>query len=113
MCRADVSNNGDGYYFMYNANGYYSIRIGDGDKVLPLVDWTHARAIETEINTNKLKVVCAGDYLAMYINGALLAEAYDPTFTSGYAGLAIGGVANTASDAQFDNLFIYEADRSS
>src|SRR5690606_32114942 len=39
MCRADVANDGDGYYFMINANGYYSIRMGQGNDVLPLVDW--------------------------------------------------------------------------
>lgn len=111
MCRADPSNNGDGYYFIINGGGYFSIRIGEGDNVLPLVDWALSDAIETGININRLRIVCVEDYLALYVNDVLVVDVFDSTYTEGYAGLAIGAVQNTGADVQFDNLLIYEAQR--
>lgn len=109
MCRADPANNGDGYYFIINANGYYTVRIGAGDRVLPLVDWAESDAIATGINLNRMRAVCVGDYLALYVNDVLLAETTDDTFSEGYPGLAIAAVQNTGADTQFDNVRVYAA----
>lgn len=107
MCRADTANNGDGYYFMINANGYYSIRIGQGSDILPLVDWTQSDAIRTEIDQNTIGAACIDDNLAMYVNGEVLAEVTDETYASGYAGLTIAAAANSETDIAFDNLMLY------
>ncbi len=108
MCRADSSNNGNGYYFMVTGNGDYSIRVGKGDDVTPLIDWTHSDAIHTGIDQNNLRAVCAGDRLALYVNDQLVAETHDQTFTTGYVGLAVAGNLNGA-DIAFDNLSISTA----
>jgi hypothetical protein len=108
MCRADVDNNGDGYYFMINANGYYSIRMGQGKDVLPLVDWTSSDIIHPEIDLNKIGVVCIDDKLAMYVNGELLSEITDSNYQSGFTGIAIATAPNSHIDVAFDNLMIYE-----
>jgi hypothetical protein len=108
MCRADESNNGDGYYFIVNGSGYFSIRVGEGDMILPIVDWAQSEAVHAGIDTNSIRAVCMGDYLAMYANGTLLAEAHDSTFSAGYAGLAVAAVDNGA-DVSFDDLLIAEA----
>ena len=106
MCRADVSNNGDGYYFMINANGYVSIRIGQGNDVAPLVDWQVSDAVHTGIDKNTIRAVCVGEQLAMYVNDVLVAEVVDGTYDSGFAGMAVAAGGN-AVDMSFDNMTFY------
>jgi hypothetical protein len=106
MCRADTSNNGDGYYFMINANGYYSILIGQGDGITPLIDWQPSDAIHTGIDRNVIRAVCLGDQLAMHVNDELMGSIEDNTFTSGFAGLAVAA-GNNGVDMSFDNVTLY------
>lgn len=110
MCRADVANNGDGYYFMINANGYYSIRMGQGNDVLPLVDWTPSDLIHSEIDQNTIGAVCIDNQLAMYVNGELLSEVTDSSYESGLTGIAIAAAPHSDVDVAFDNLMIYQVD---
>jgi hypothetical protein len=105
MCRAN--SDGDGYYFMINPNGYFSIQMGDSKGIHALVDWQHSKAIKPDIDRNSIRAVCVGDYLAMYINDTFVAEVSDMTYTSGYTGLSVAADANTDVDAAFDNLAIY------
>jgi hypothetical protein len=108
MCRADTRNNGDGYYFMITGTGYYSIRIGDGDEVRPLVDWQQSDAIHAEIDTNRIRAICVGSTLAMYVNGELLAVTVDDVYASGYAGMSVTAADESDIDVAFDNLAIYQ-----
>ena len=108
MCRADTSNNGDGYYFMITGNGYYSIRIGQGDEVRPLVDWQQSDAIHPEIDSNRLRAICIGNHLAFYANDELLAVTVDDTYETGYAGLSVAGADYSDIDVTFDNFAIYQ-----
>lgn len=107
MCRADTRNNGDGYYFMINANGYFSIRMGNGDGVPALIDWQRSNAIHTGLDRNVIRAVCLDNDLAMYVNGELVALVQDSTYSSGYAGLAIAAGQNSV-DMAFDNLALYD-----
>lgn len=109
MCRADVSNNGDGYYFLVSGDGYYSIRKGEGDSVPPLVDWTTSSAVNKGQEQNKLRAVCLGDYLALYVNDTFVADVRDTTYTSGYAGFAGTAFEGGDIDVAFDNLTIWSA----
>lgn len=106
MCRADTSNNGDGYYFMVNPNGHYSIRIGRGSEVAPLVDWTASPAVHSGIDQNTIRAVCLGNQLAMYVNDELVASVVDNTYSSGYTGLT-AAASNFGVDISFDNLKVY------
>ncbi|MBI1279839.1 MAG: hypothetical protein GC179_17055 [Anaerolineaceae bacterium] len=108
MCRADESNNGDGYYFMIKGDGYYSISMGQGDDIKPLVEWKASRAIHTGIDKNRMRAVCVDDVLALYVNDKLLIETQDGTYTTGYAGLAIAASPKTGADVIFDNLATYK-----
>jgi hypothetical protein len=106
MCRADVSNDGDGYYFVVSGDGFYSIRRGEGDDVSEIVDWARSDAINKGTGTNTIRAVCDGDYLALYVNGTFLAEARDTTYTEGYAGIAVAAAPGGSVDISFDNLTI-------
>lgn len=105
MCRA--STNGDGYYFMINGNGEFSISKGEGDYVLPLVDWQPSDAIRRDIDLNHIRAICIGDTLAMMVNDQLVAEVTDTTYTDGFAGLSVAAAENSDVDVAFDNLAIY------
>ncbi len=106
MCRADESDNGNGYYFVVNVNGYYSIRIGTDDGVTPLIDWQRSRAVHTGIDSNTIRAVCMGNQLAMYVNGTLVAHVTDSTYSKGYTGLAVAAGMNGV-DESFDKLTLY------
>ena len=52
MCRADTSNNGDGYYFLVSGDGFYSIRKGEEENVNPLVDTDESADVGAEVNAD-------------------------------------------------------------
>lgn len=109
MCRADTSNDGDGYYFMISGDGFYSIRKGIGEDVSPLVDWTESSAINGGQANNKIRAVCIGSYLAMYVNDKFLTETTDTDYANGYAGFAATAFDGGDTDLSFDNLNIWAA----
>ena len=106
MCRADESNNGDGYYFLISGDGYYLIAKGEGDNVNPLVEWTASSAINEGQTENKIVAVCIDNYFALYVNDEFLTEVNDSEYTSGYAGFAAAAFDGGAADVVFDDLTI-------
>ncbi|MCA9916936.1 MAG: hypothetical protein KC445_03245 [Anaerolineales bacterium] len=109
MCRADVSNNGDGYYFLISGDGYYAIAEGDGDNVNQLVEWTSSSAINTGQASNTIRAVCVNNYLALYVNGKFVAETTDSSYKSGFAGFAATAFNGGDVDVSFDDLTISTA----
>ena len=109
MCRADTSNNGDGYYFLVSGDGYYSIAKGTGDNVSPLVDWTNSSAVNRGQASNKIRAVCIENYLALYVNDKFVAEIEDNGYMAGYAGLAAAAFEGGDVDVSFDDLMISAA----
>lgn len=108
ICRA--ATNGDGYYFQISGDGYYNIMKSDGDDITQLVEWAQSEVIVQGQNRNQMVAVCVGDYLALYANDQLLAEANDDTFTEGFAGFTVGAFdENEDVDISFDNTVIWEA----
>ena len=109
MCRADTSNNGDGYYFLISGDGYYAISKGEGENVNVLVDWTTSSAINEGQASNTIRAVCIDDYLALYVNGEFVADTEDDDYASGYAGFAAAAFDGGNADISFDNLTISAA----
>jgi hypothetical protein len=110
MCRADTSNNGDGYYFMIGNDGTAAIMKGKDDNINRLVEWARSRSIRAN-QPNQIRAVCIGDYLALYINGALFAETRDSEYTSGYAGFSVVSYEEEGIPVvvAFDDLTIWAA----
>jgi hypothetical protein len=109
MCRADINNNGDGYYFLISGDRYYAIARGNGDDIVSLVEGTiPTDAFRRKPTPNTIRAVCIGNYLALYIN-EFLTETHDSLYTWGLVGLAVTAFEAGDVDIKFDNLNVWEA----
>jgi hypothetical protein len=106
ICRYKDTNNF--YFFLISSDGYYGIgKILDGEQLLigdeqmqPNEDINQGNA------TNKLRADCVGNKLSIHVNGVLLAEHQDDSFTSGDVGLVAGSFNNPGTDIHFDNFIV-------
>jgi len=108
ICR--VQSNGDGYYFRISGDGFYAIhKLVDGQSE-PLMDWEASDVINQGNASNRISAVCNGSSLELTVNGELLAQVSDSTFTEGDVGLVAGSFEeNEATEIRFDNLVVYSA----
>lgn len=110
ICRADASNNGNGYYFEISGDGYYAITLVNGDDIRMLVEWAQSKAINQGQEANELVAVCAGNYLALYVNEVLVAETNDDTLSEGQTGLTVSAFDEQAEvDISFDDVNVWHA----
>lgn len=109
MCRADPNNDGDGYYFLIGSDGTYSIRRGTGREVEALVAWDRSPAINTGQASNRLRVLCIDDYLALYVNDQFVTETRDTRYHRGFTGLAAVALDNAPVIVEFDGLRVWSA----
>jgi hypothetical protein len=85
-----------GYLYGVTCDGKYSLRewdetVGDKGQMTNHVYWTANSAIQTGSNkTNTLGIMAVGDRLILYVNGVLLTEVKDATFTEGSFGIFVG-----------------------
>jgi hypothetical protein len=106
FCRVQPGETGDGYALLISGDGFYTIqRIVNGDYE-PLVDWTRSGVIRQGNATNHLRVVCDGARLALTVNGELLAETTDATYTEGDIALVAGTLEAEPTEVHFDNLVV-------
>ncbi len=102
-----VQSNGDGYYLLISGDGGYAILKAQEENFEPLVDWTKSDIIRQGNATNHIRAVCDGDYLALSVNGELLAEAHDTTFGRGDIALTATSYEDEPTEVHFDNLVAY------
>jgi hypothetical protein len=100
------TNNGDGYLFLIEGSGRFAIMRSRGRSVTPLVNWTSSSAIQTGPAENRIRAVCMGDYLAMYVNGTFVGDATDDTYTVGQVGLVGAAASRLGLQVNFDNLTV-------
>ncbi|MDX2161366.1 MAG: hypothetical protein SF162_08595 [bacterium] len=108
ICRASANQDGDGYYFLVSGDGNFTIRRGVSGVVEPIIPWTRSAAVAGGQNPNRLRVVCVGDYLALYINGQFVAEARDSRYQRGYAGITAVVPGDRSVEVTFDDLTIWD-----
>ena len=101
--------NGDGYLFLIQGGGSYGIFRARGRDLTPLVDWQTSDAINVGPNTNHLRAVCSGDYLAFLVNDTLVADTTDSAYQQGQVGLAASAANRIGALIQFDNLSVAQA----
>ena len=93
-CRLDPANSGRGYYFLISGDGYASIRWSNGRSLEPVAEAKPSAHIKRGQATNRVRAVCIGDYLALWVNDMFVVEARDGRSSAGAAGMA--GVMNYA-----------------
>lgn len=101
--------NGDGYLFLVQGSGSFAIMRSRGRDVTPLVNWTPSDKIRQGMDTNSLRAVCMGNYLAFYINGEFVGDATDDTFQSGQVALMASGATRLGAVIEFDDLKVSAA----
>jgi hypothetical protein len=107
MCR--VQSNDDGYLLRISGDGYYSIFKRTGDNYEAVVDWATSDVIRQGDSTNQIKAVCDGSTLALFVNGELLGQGNDSTFTEGDVALVTATYEDAPTEVLFDNLMVNEA----
>ncbi len=109
-CRLDPANSGRGYFFLISGDGYASIRWSNGRSLEPIVEARPAAQIKRGKAKNRLRAVCVGDYMALWVNDEFVAEARDRRASAGAVGLA--GVMNYAGQrltVTIDDLKLWRA----
>ena len=109
-CRLDPANSGRGYFLLISGDGYASIRWGDGRALRAIVPAFPSQHIRQGAAHNRLRAICIGDYLALWVNDEFVAEARDQRASAGQVGLA--GVMNYAGkqlSVDFDKLRVWSA----
>ena len=103
LCRADKA--GNGYWFLLSSRGEFSIQVASAarEKLFELVPWRYHSVIRQGMHANELRIVCAQNYLAFFINNVFVAEAFDDEFDSGELAVALGATGRQAS-VSFDDI---------
>lgn len=79
-----------GYLFGISCDGFYRLRTWDGEKFTELAGWHQSEFIQTGPNqTNRIGVLTKGAKLSLYINGNLVDEIQDATYSEGVFGAYI------------------------
>lgn len=97
---------GSGYAFFISGDGFYAIVRFDNGTPTYLIDWSASSAINLGNATNSLRVVNNGASLTWYVNGTLLGEVSDSTYTTGDISLAAVSFETEPTQIQFDNLVV-------
>jgi tRNA A-37 threonylcarbamoyl transferase component Bud32 len=104
VCREQ--GNGDGYHLLISGDGFYAIVRSEGGSFEWLVDWTESNAINQGNATNRIRGVCDGSTLTLFVNGQRLATAEDGTFTTGDIALTATSYEDVPTEIHFDNLTV-------
>jgi hypothetical protein len=109
ICRFQDNNNF--YGFLLSHDGYYGIfKMQDG--TLALIDSQSGLHFSEVIRqggvVNHIQAVCQGTTLRLTVNGTLLSEVQDTSFSQGEIGLIVGTYETAGADVFFDNLLVLQ-----
>ena len=97
------------YDFGISADGYYEIlKFVNGNRIV-VVSPTYSSYIHKGQGlTNLIHIECIGSSLSLSVNGHLLEEVTDATFSSGDIGLSAAALTGTFTEVAFDNIVVSE-----
>ncbi|MBX3002379.1 MAG: tetratricopeptide repeat protein [Anaerolineales bacterium] len=112
LCRVQgTGQTGDFYAFLISSDGYFGISKKSGDALELIGQEMMLRhpAIRLGGEPNRIEALCAGERLALYVNGELVAETNDAEYASGQVGLLVGALEAGGSQILFDDFAVYSA----
>jgi hypothetical protein len=98
---------GNYYAFLLSSDGYYQIAKKENNTWSYVSEWARSSDIKTGNSTNLIKVTAMGDKLALYANGAKLADYNDSSLAYGGVGLYAGTQSEGNVTIGFDNLKVW------
>jgi hypothetical protein len=104
LCRIQDAENY--YYFIVRPDGYFTIgkyEAGEFQSLTP-GGWTYNQAILTGDAINQLEAECIDNRLKLAVNGIILGETSDNTFSSGKPGLVAAALDDAGFQARFDDF---------
>jgi hypothetical protein len=112
ICRVQPNEWGDGYALVISGDQHYSIQKIVQGEWEPLIDWTRSNVIHPGDATNAVRAVCDGDRLVLVVNGQVLGQTEDSTYSSGDVSLvATSFEAEEPTEIHFDDLVITRPSR--
>ena len=97
----------DNYYQVGISGDEYSVYRILGNEWTPLVAWTQSDAL-TGVMTEFI-IVCVGNSINAYVNGALALAQQDSSFSQGSIGLYVDSTEAASAEVWFDDFVAYEA----
>jgi hypothetical protein len=85
-----IQDNQNQYSFRMADSGYFAVSVQKGGQWSNLVDWTKTDAIKPH-GVNQFEVLARGSHFTFTINGQVVIEVDDDTFSQGLVGLMIEG----------------------
>jgi tetratricopeptide (TPR) repeat protein len=95
------------YRFDISGDGFYLLSKRLEDQWVTLVDWTPSPFIHKGQATNRLKVICQGFQISLYVNDRHLTDFSDVAYSHGDIGLFAGTLSQGGVHISFDNLKVW------
>lgn len=107
VCRV---NGYDLYFFIITNDGYYAVgkTVNRQSTLLGQTTFAQSSAIKTGLAINHLRADCTGSTLSFYVNGFLVSQVTDTTFTNGEVGLTVGSFDEAGVDMVFDEFIVLQ-----
>lgn len=98
----------DNFYALeISEDGYYTIWKREAGEVVFITDWAASELIVPD-RSIRIQAVCVDDHLMLGVDGELLADATDSSFTTGNYGMMVGTYDKPNLTIAFDNFTVYQ-----
>jgi tetratricopeptide (TPR) repeat protein len=95
------------YRFDVSGDGFYLLSRRLENQWVTLIDWTASPFIHKGQATNRLKVICQGSQISLYVNNRHLTDFSDVSYSHGDIGLFAGTLSQGGVHISFDNLKVW------
>ena len=99
---------GNFYRFDLTGDGGYAVLKSEHNEWATLADWRQSAHIKPLGEENRIRVVCQGDEMVLYVNGQQLVSVEDDSFERGDVGLFASTFSDPNVEVAFDDLEIWE-----
>jgi len=112
ICR--YQDNENYYFFVISSDGYYGIGrvVGGNQEIIGDGSMLPTEIVNQGDATNQLRADCVGDRLILYVNGEMLDEQQDSSFSRGDVGLLAGTFDTPGTEIRFDNFKVLRPESS-